>query len=79
LQFVTLPFNKALFDFNPQVGLEIGKNLTKPSVLFDHPVDLSRYDAIRRFVAGADADLCIPQKNQGHGRSLYFNDGVAHA
>jgi hypothetical protein len=57
VQFVTLPFDNAPLDFNPQFGIEIGKNLNKPSVLFDHPVDLSHYDAIRRFVTGADADL----------------------
>ena len=44
-------------DFDPQIALEIGRNLNKPSVLFKRPVDLSSYDTIRRLVPGADADF----------------------
>lgn len=38
----------------PMLGIETGRNLNKPGVIAHIPVDLSRYDAIFRGVAGAN-------------------------
>ena len=66
LRFDIVPFNtgrkRVGTDFDPQIGMELGKNLNKPSTLFGQPVNLNNYDAIRRLVSGADADLYVYRK-----------------
>jgi hypothetical protein len=59
VQMITLPFGDLPIDLNPIVGFETGKNLNKPSTLFNNPVNLSKYDGIARLLAGADADYYI--------------------
>jgi hypothetical protein len=46
---------------DPVLGYEIGENTEKPATLFNRPVDLSRYNHIRRTLAGATATYYIFQ------------------
>src|SRR5262249_38997239 len=50
------------FVLNPFGGYEIGHNKEKPTKIFDRPVDLSNYNAIRRVLGGANAAYYIFQK-----------------
>lgn len=47
----------------PFIGYELGKNLNKPSILFQQPVDFSRYDNITRLLTGAHGALLLLKKS----------------
>jgi len=59
-------YTKALLNksivFDPFVGYEVGRNLTKPTKLFEQPVDLKGYDTIARVYYGATLTWYVFQK-----------------
>jgi hypothetical protein len=48
----------------PTLGLEVGKNLNRPSTLAGTPVDLSHFNAIVRGLLGADAGFARTTPDQ---------------
>jgi hypothetical protein len=49
-------------DLIPSLGFEGGKNLNKPGMLFNRPVDLHSYDGIVRLRGGADANFYVNRR-----------------
>jgi hypothetical protein len=50
---------------DPVIGIEYGRNLNSPDVLFTQPVDLSGYTRISRFLGGAKAMFGVLRSDEG--------------